>query len=93
MTTEIIRELAACKASDPYRRKPWAADQRGKWMTVNVPAGLWERIQAAAARAGVKTSFWCDKVPYGGERCPEQCALCAEAVGVQPAQAPSTKET
>jgi hypothetical protein len=49
VTNQIVRELAACKASDPYQRKPWAADQRGKWMTVNVPADLWERIQAACA--------------------------------------------
>jgi hypothetical protein len=52
MSNDILRELAACKASDPYRTKAWIPHMRGKWMTVNVPAELWERIQAAAA-AGV----------------------------------------
>lgn len=48
MSNDILRELAACKASDPYRTKAWIPHMRGKWMTVNVPAELWGRIQAAA---------------------------------------------
>jgi Lar family restriction alleviation protein len=43
------QNLSACKASDPYRTKTWIPHMRGKWMTVNVPTDLWERIQAAAA--------------------------------------------
>jgi hypothetical protein len=52
MSSDILRELAACNASDPYRTKAWIPHMRGKWMTVNVPAELWERVQAAAAAAG-----------------------------------------
>jgi hypothetical protein len=40
----LIRELLQCKHSDPNRRRSGA----GRWLTVNVPAELWIRLQAAA---------------------------------------------
>lgn len=46
----ILRSLAACTAHDPYQKKPWAPTQFGKWMTVNVPAELWQRVLAAATQ-------------------------------------------
>lgn len=45
---QILRELAACRATDPYRTKSWMPQMRGKWITVNVPGELWERIQRMA---------------------------------------------
>ncbi|QOF76108.1 helix-turn-helix transcriptional regulator [Variovorax sp. 38R] len=41
--TALLRELLQCNHSDPNHRRAGA----GKWITVNVPAGLWAKIQAA----------------------------------------------
>lgn len=42
--SDLIRELLECNHSDPNRRRAGA----GKWVTINVPAELWTKIQAAA---------------------------------------------
>ena len=39
----LLQELRQCNHSDPNHRRTGA----GKWVTVNVPAGLWAKIQAA----------------------------------------------
>jgi hypothetical protein len=82
MSNDILRELAACKASDPYRTKAWIPHMRGKWMTVNVPAELWERIQAAAA-AGVPA---CGACPGDGSICKTECRLAQESPPVPAAE-------
>lgn len=41
--TALLRELLQCNQSAPNRRRAGA----GKWITVNVPAELWAKIQAA----------------------------------------------
>lgn len=70
MSNDILRELAACKASDPYRTKAWIPHMRGKWMTVNVPAELWERIQAAAAAGVTAWCTLCGKSDHAEAACP-----------------------
>lgn len=45
--TALLRELLQCNHSDPNRRRAGAE----KWVTVNVPAELWAKIQAATEKA------------------------------------------
>ena len=45
--TALLRELLQCNHSDPNHRRAGA----GKWVTVNVPAELWAKIQAATEQA------------------------------------------
>ena len=40
----LLQELRQCNHSDPNHRRTGA----GKWVTVNVPAELWAKIQAAS---------------------------------------------
>ena len=43
----LLRELRSCKHHDPYAKKSWTNSQ-GRWVTANVPADLWGRIEAVA---------------------------------------------
>jgi prophage regulatory protein len=44
---ELIHELLQCRHSDPNSSRSGA----GRWLTVNVPAELWAKIQATAELA------------------------------------------
>lgn len=44
----LLRELRSCKHHDPYAKKSWTNSQ-GRWVTANVPAELWGRIEAVAS--------------------------------------------
>ncbi|MDP9908272.1 putative DNA-binding transcriptional regulator AlpA [Variovorax boronicumulans] len=73
--TALLRELLQCNHSDPNRRRAGA----GKWVTVNVPAELWEKIQAATDQAESRSS-----VPTHKHRAPPaqtlQAALIPDAL-------------
>lgn len=73
--TALLRELLQCKHSDPNRRRTGA----GKWVTVNVPTELWEKIQAATEQADFRPA-----VPKQKHRAPPaqtlQAALIPDAL-------------
>lgn len=73
--TALLRELLQCNHSDPNRLRAGA----GKWVTVNVPAELWAKIQAATEQTESRTS-----VPAQKHRAPPaqtlQAALIPDAL-------------
>lgn len=42
----VLTELMACSHADPSRKA--AAPRSGRWVTVNVPSDLWQRLTALA---------------------------------------------
>jgi len=73
--TGLLRELLQCTQSDPNRLGAGAR----KWVTVNVPAELWQKIQAATEQAESRSS-----IPTQKHRAPPaqtlQAALIPDAL-------------
>lgn len=60
---ELLRELCACSAADPGRGR----SNEGRWMAVNVPRELWDRVNTAAgaAEGAVQQASGQAEVPMG----------------------------
>jgi hypothetical protein len=49
---ELLAQVASCSRADPNGKKPWNIDKR--WITVNVPGELMDKIDAARSQGGDK---------------------------------------